>query len=175
MTALDSNSRSLSSTEATIRKLAASLDLAIYDVEFPNYFRSYNDGKIPGGTLRVYIEGLNGSLANIEDCSRLARLILNHEEVENLLPGNVKLEVSTPGVERRLRTQEHFSRAFGEEITIRLRQAIPLNDKPTRKLFGTLVSATSDTLDLQLKGGPNLTLSLAQIERANIKYDFSKT
>lgn len=94
-----------------LRELAAEAAVSLYDVVFP-----------PGrsGVVRVLIAPRGSSSSEIghDDCNRLARLILDSERVEDLLPGSATLEVSSPGINRAIRSVVQLTGAVGERIRI---------------------------------------------------------
>lgn len=69
------------------------------------------------GLLRVFIDSAAG--IRMEDCERVSRQLSHVLAVENV--DYSRLEVSSPGVDRPLRTERDFCRFAGEEITLRLR------------------------------------------------------
>ena len=58
------------------------------------------------GLLRVFIDKENG--VNLADCELVSRQLSAFLDVEDPLPGQYVLEVSSPGLDRPLRTLEHF-------------------------------------------------------------------
>lgn len=77
-----------------------------------------------GGLLRVYIDRLPGpngeqDFVNVDDCERVTRQLQNVLEVEGV--DYARLEVSSPGLDRPLRTAAHYARFVGVEIDITLR------------------------------------------------------
>ena len=60
------------------------------------------------GLLRVYIDRDDG--VDLDDCERVSRQLSAFLDVEEPLPGSYTLEVSSPGLDRPLRTAEHFER-----------------------------------------------------------------
>ena len=58
------------------------------------------------GLLRIFIDKQNG--VNLEDCELVSRQLSAYLDVEDPLPGRYVLEVSSPGLDRPLRTLEHF-------------------------------------------------------------------
>jgi ribosome maturation factor RimP len=117
--------------------------LDLYDVEHA------------GGVLRVMVEHPDGvDLALLSDLTRdLSRLLDEADPV----PGRYTLEVSSPGLERRLRTPDHFQGAVGHEVTVRLRTAVDGD----RRVTGPLESADTDGLVVDGR-----RFSYEQIERA---------
>jgi ribosome maturation factor RimP len=77
------------------------------------------------------------------------------------MPGRYTLEVSSPGLERRLRTPAHFAGAVGESVTLRV--SIP--DTPAERVSGTLLAATDEGIEIATETGPR-TARYDQIERA---------
>ena len=80
------------------------------------------------------------------------------------IPGRYTLEVSSPGVERTLRTPAHFVRAIGETVTVKTRPQVP----GERRRRGVLVAADDDGLTLDVDGGPDggIRLSYSDIDKA---------
>jgi ribosome maturation factor RimP len=113
--------------------LAAGLDL--WDVE-----RS-------GGSVRVMVDRPGGvDLDAISTLSRaVARVLDQHDE---LVPtGHYMLEVSSPGLERRLRRPEHFARHAGALVAVKT--AEPVNGR--RRLEGTLLTCSAESITLRLE------------------------
>ena len=135
-----STARSESAVVARVRSLvqpiASDLGLDLYDVEQR------------GGTLRVTLDTPAGSERGV-DLDQLAlatRLVSRELDHEDPVPGRYTLEVTSPGVERTLRTPEHFSREIGKTITIRLAGV----EHEERRLQGLLVAADDRTATLRL-------------------------
>ena len=72
-----------------------------------------------GNILRAYIHHPDG--IQHAHCAGVSNRILNHTEVEKILPGSMLLEVSSPGVNRKLTRPEHFQGAVGERVKISYR------------------------------------------------------
>lgn len=88
-------------------------------------------------------------------------------------PGRYTLEVSSPGLERRLRTPAHFARAIGEAVTIR---TLP-DAAEVRRVSGVVTAA--DETGLALEGpdvpGGSMTIAYDQIERARTVFEWGPT
>ena len=69
-------------------------------------------------------------------------------DVEDPLPGSYTLEVSSPGFDRRLRTQAHFERFVGERVRIELRDA----REGRRNFTGRLTGLESGNVLLEVDG-----------------------
>jgi ribosome maturation factor RimP len=75
-----------------------------------------------GWVLRIFIdrlgEGASEGEVDLNDCERMSRELSAVLDVEDPIPQAYSLEVSSPGIERPLRTAEHFRRHIGEEIKV---------------------------------------------------------
>ena len=72
-------------------------------------------------TLKIYIDAKDG--VTIEDCAKVSRQVSGLLDVEDPISGDYLLEVSSPGIDRRLFKPEHFDLCKGEKIQVTLRQA----------------------------------------------------
>ena len=89
------------------------------------------------------------------------------------IPGRYTLEVTSPGVERALRTPEHFAREIGKEISVRLRDP----GAAERRLTGLLIAADADTATIRVgfldDGEPDdRVIPIAGIDRARTIFEW---
>jgi ribosome maturation factor RimP len=138
-----------------LRPAVQAAGLEIWDVE-----RS-------GATVRVLVERPGGvDLDSISQVtSAISAALDQHDE---LVPaGRYTLEVSSPGLERRLRHAGHFARYIGEEVTVKTVE--PVNQ--TRRLRGTLTSASETDITLRVSVSPDdsteVRVPLELVERAH--------
>jgi len=90
-----------------------------------------------GWILRVYLDRLDHSeQVQIEDCARFSRELSAILDVDDPIPCAYNLEVSSPGVERPLRTITHFRTYIGEVAKIRLGAGLDGRRKFTGKIVG---------------------------------------
>lgn len=115
--------------------------------------------------LRVYIDSEDG--IGLEDCARVSRQISALLDVEDPIPGQYNLEVSSPGAERPLFTAAHFERAVGEKI--RLRLALPQDGR--RKFKGVLTACSDGRIELHDEDGQDYGFALADVEKANVVFE----
>jgi len=116
------------------------------------------------GVLRVYID-LPGGI-NVTDCARVSRALSAFLDVEDPIPGSYNLEVSSPGVNRRLRTAEHFRRFKGHEVKVELK--VPRDGR--RRLRGELTEAAAGEITVDVEGSP-WQVSMDDIEMAKLVVD----
>ena len=122
-----------------------------------------------GGFLRVTIDRPGGlDLDTISDVTRDVSRLLDDEDP---VPGHYTLEVSSPGLERRLRTPSHFRRAVGERVTVKTVPGV----EGERRFTGTVAEADerSVTFDVDdANGRVRRTLPYGDIERARTVFEW---
>jgi ribosome maturation factor RimP len=126
------------------------------------------DVELHGSQLTVFVDREGGvGLDELGDVTKDVSAVLDQIDP---LPGRYTLTVSSPGLERRLRTPAHFARAVGETITVRL----DAGTADVRRLTGTLASAdeTGCTLTGADVPGGEERISYDQIERARTVFEW---
>lgn len=117
--------------------------------------------------LRVYIDNDQG--ITLDDCERVSHQISGLLEVEEPLRGDYTLEVSSPGLDRRLFKPEHYTRFVGHKVQLRLHA--PLNGR--RKYVGVIEGlADGNVLVVAAEGDGRLKLPLHDIDKANLVPEF---
>jgi ribosome maturation factor RimP len=105
--------------------LLADRQLDLYDVE------------LAGSLLKVVVDRHEGlDLDLLSDTTRAVSRALDEADP---IPGTYTLEVTSPGLERTLRTPQHFARAVGEQIKVKLLAGAAATGE--RRLAGELVAA----------------------------------
>jgi ribosome maturation factor RimP len=113
--------------------------------------------------VRVYIDRTDGGAVGLDDCERASRAIGAALDVEDPIGHEYRLEVSSPGFDRPLRTEAHFARFAGSEARIEL--AAPLEGR--RRFRGRLgvVEDGKVTIEVDRK---EWKLPLAGISKARL-------
>lgn len=122
-----------------------------------------------GSTLRISVERQGGiDLDSLSEASRQISALL--DEREDLSPsGHYDLEVTSPGLERRLRTAAHFRRYIGQQVAVKTTRAID----GTRRFKGTIADVSETGFGLRpAEQGEELSLDFGQVERANLVLDW---
>lgn len=114
--------------------------------------------------LRLFIDRPEG--VGLSDCETVSRQVSATLDVEDPLPGHYALEVSSPGLDRRLTKFEHFQRFTGQTVRVKLR--FPLDGR--RNYRGALKSATREDIEVEVDG-ETFRLPLATIESARLVPD----
>ncbi len=130
-----------------------SLQLSLYDVE------------LAGGTLRVTVQGAGVDLDDLAVATReISRVLDEHEP----MPGSYTLEVSSPGLERRLRIPEHFAGAVGELVNVKLGPQV----EGPRRIRGTLEAADGERVTVVDEAGHRHVIAVADITKAATVFEW---
>jgi ribosome maturation factor RimP len=111
-------------------------------------------------TLALFIDRPGG--VDLELCAAVSQALEGLRE-------RYALEVSSPGLDRRLRKPAHFAEALGQEVVVKLTAA----HDGRRNFRGVLVAAGPDSITLESADGENATLPLAALAKAHVVYDFA--
>ena len=114
-----------------------------------------------GGTLRVYIDTPEG--IDLDDCETASHLVSELLDANDPFPGAYSLEVSSPGLDRILRTPEHFAQFVDNRVKVELKVA-----REGRKRYtGVLRRADGESIDLDVDNF-SVSIKLAEIGRARL-------
>ncbi len=117
------------------------------------------------GLIRIFIDKPGG--VGLEDCEIVSGQVSTFLDVEDPVPGNYTLEVSSPGLDRKLRKAEHFQRVIGEEVTVKMR--FPVLGRG--KFRGILKEADEKTILVFVDGEP-YELLISNIDTARLVPSF---
>jgi ribosome maturation factor RimP len=120
-----------------------------------------------GRVLRIYIDRPTG--VTHSDCELISHQVGTILDVEGAVPGGAyTLEVSSPGVERKLSRPQDFIRFQGQKVKITLRE--PIENR--RNWEGVLARFQEGVLTLEPVPGQEISFSMQQIQRANLKFEW---
>ena len=114
-----------------------------------------------GAVLRIFIDHENG--ISVDDCATVSHQVSGVLDVEDPIPGEYNLEVSSPGMERPLYTLDQWSRFIGEPVQVKL--LAPLAGK--RKFTGNIEAVNGEEILVNVEG-ESLTVPFAQVDRATL-------
>jgi ribosome maturation factor RimP len=124
------------------------------------------DLEVTPDILRLFIDNPDKGVV-LEDCEIVSRQISALLDVEDPLPGEYSLEVSTPGMNRRLVKPEHFERFTGSKIKVKTKGLI----EGRRNFKGMLVGC--DATNVQLKENKTeFLIPLREIDTARVVPDY---
>lgn len=113
--------------------------------------------------LRVTLDRDEGGVS-LDDCTRVSHAIEDVIDVEGGLTAGYALEVSSPGINRTLRTPGHFEKAMGETVRIKLVDALD----GMRHVKGKLVQVGEGNIVVSVDG-KGISLPIDRIARARIE------
>jgi ribosome maturation factor RimP len=102
------------------------------------------DVELEGGILRITVDQEGG--LPVGALTSVTRQISRLLDEDDPIPGRYTLEVSSPGLERKLKTPAHFQRAVGSTVTLRTSGRA---EGGTRRFQGTLVAADDDAITVR--------------------------
>lgn len=113
------------------------------------------------GLVRIYIDAPDGVL--VDDCVKVSHQVSALLDVEDLIPGEYNLEVSSPGVDRVLRTIEHYQRFLNHEVVMKTKR--PVDGR--RKFSGVVTDAAEDEITLLVDDSP-MKFKLNDIDKTRL-------
>jgi ribosome maturation factor RimP len=136
----------------TIVNILHDCGVDLYDIEIV----SENERKI----FRIYITSKDG--ISLDKCSEVTKILSPILDLEPPVSGEYTLEVSSPGIERPLRKNEHYIGSIGEMVKVKL-----IN---TDKIIGKLESLEDGKITLVEDDGEVVSISLDDIDKARTYY-----
>lgn len=117
--------------------------------------------------LRIYIDKPEG--VTHRDCEVISEQVGAILDVEDVVPGGrYTLEVSSPGVERKLVRPSDYERFLGRKARVVLREPV----ENQRYWEGVLAGFADGVITLETGPGRRVSIQLAAIERANLKFEW---
>lgn len=133
--------------------VVADLGYELWELEYAS--------RASGGLLRLYIDSPDG--ISLDDCERVSRAVSETLDAADPIPGHYTLEVSSPGLDRVLRTREHFQRFAGERVRVEMHQPV----EGRKRFSGRLLQVDEEAITLEQDGG-RVSLSIDGIHRARL-------
>ncbi len=110
--------------------------------------------------LQVFIDRPEG--VSLDDCQRVSQAISGLLDQADPLPSAYTLEVSSPGIDRPLRSPSEYQRVLGRKVNVHYRI-----DGNERFVEGRLVAIQPDAIELRVRDARALTIPLADVIRAH--------
>ncbi|MBS05137.1 MAG: ribosome maturation factor RimP [Gammaproteobacteria bacterium] len=145
------------SLDASIERVVQLMDCELWGVEYVRAGR--------GARLVVYIEKSTG--VDVDDCARVSRQLSYMLDVEDPVDGNYTLEVSSPGMDRKLFRLAQYETCAGVQVSITLTH--PFEGR--RRFKGLLCGVEGEDVVLR-NGDEEWLLPFTEIERAQVVPSF---
>ena len=140
-------------------RVARAVDIEVVDIEF-----------LGGGkhrVLRVYVDKEGG--VSLGDCQTVSNGIEEVLDTEDLIPGGeYTLEVSSPGVERKLTRPQDFEKSVGKKVKVVTKE--PVADATT--WIGLLQAFAENVLTVEAANGKTAQIPMDKVKKANLKFEW---
>lgn len=123
-------------------------------------------GRAP--VVRFVVDRPEGGIT-VDELSRVSRELELSLEVADLVAGRYHLEVSSPGLDRPLKTLRDFQKRLGAQVTVKVRQPLPGGQRVVR---GRVEAVEGDTIRLAAEGDVVLEIPLPEIASARPEVDY---
>lgn len=135
-----------------VKPVADELDYGIYHIEYVKENGEYY--------LRIYIENEEG--IKLSDCEALSRRVSDILDEKDPIEAAYFLEVSSPGLNRRLFKDEHFEKYIGRDVLVRFTKSL----SGRKNIQGVLKAVDSDSITVE--GEETIKVPKDKIKSANI-------
>lgn len=130
----------------------------IYDVEY------LKEGKTR--TLRIYADREETGIS-LDECEIISRRMSDLLDESDPIRENYMLEVSSPGIERRLTQPWHFEKYIGKMVDIGLYKAVD----GAKQISGVLHAYSDEEITLETDKG-NMTIMQSETANVKLRFDF---
>lgn len=122
-----------------------------------------------GWVLRLFIDKPGGRVG-LDECSQVSRAVDTVLDVEDLIPHEYNLEVSSPGVNRPLKKPAHYERVKGQKVKVKTFG--PIGEPPRKNFTGTLTEVAADAISVDVEGAGSFRIPFKDIAKANLEFEF---
>ena len=156
---------------AIAERVGASEGIEVVNVEFVGggrnrVLRLFID-RFPPDNQPVPVASPSG--ATLEDCENMSHKVGEILDLEEVIPGEAyKLEVSTPGIDRKLIRLSDFHRFTGHQAKVTLKPPEP--EGPQTQLQGVLNGVTGNVIQLNIGGPKTVDFPFEQVLKASLMY-----
>ena len=140
--------------EKLIKNEIENLGYKLYDVQYAKEGKDY--------FLRVFIDKTDGTI-DLNDCEKVSDLINPLLDNEDIIKEMYFLEVSSPGLNRTLFTNEHYTRFIGSEVLVKLNKAI----EGTKTIKGILKE--NNETSITVEGTEEIIIPKDKIKSVNLE------
>ncbi len=157
------NTSALEKIQQIAEDITASLGLEFVELEYKREGRQM--------ILRLFINKAGG--ITLDDCTSVSKEFSAVLDVEEPISAKFILEVSSPGLNRALKTVDDYVKNIEQLVKVKTFEAIPDDAGNKRKTFlGTLVSITDRVITIHLQEGQRAEIPLDKVAKANLEFVF---
>ncbi len=157
------NTSALEKIQQIAEDIIASLGLEFVELEYKQEGRKM--------VLRLFINKEGG--ISLDDCTSVSKELSAVLDVEELIPAKFTLEVSSPGLNRPLKSVADYEKSIGRLVKVKTFEAIPDDEGNKRKTFlGNLVSFSGKIITIHLQEGQRAEIPLDKVAKANLEFEF---
>ncbi len=106
----------------------------------------------------------------LEECSAVSHAVETALDVEDVVPHEYHLEVSSPGLNRPLRRPEHFQKVVGRRVKVKT--YAPLGQPPRKSFTGVLAGVGEQDVTVDVDGGGTFQVPFRDIAKAHLESEF---
>ena len=143
-----------------ITPVVEEMGLELYDMEYVK----------EGGTriLRLFIDKQGG--VNLNDCETVSRAVESVLDEHDPIPTSYRLQVGSPGVERKLTKPGHFSKHIGHRVLVKLFAPHKVSETLSQKSFlGVLIGYDEENISLEDSDGRTFCFPTAQMSSCRLQ------
>ena len=143
-----------------ITPVVEDMGLELYDMEFVK----------EGGTriLRLFIDKEGG--VNLNDCENVSRAVEAVLDEHDPIHTSYRLQVGSPGVERKLVRPEHFTRHIGQKVTLKLFAPHKVSESVSQKTFvGILTGYDGENVSFEDLGGNTFCFPITRMSACRLR------
>ena len=134
--------------------------LSLWDIELAGQ---------PGRSIvRVFVHGDQG--VDLDTVAEISEELSRGLDLKDPIAGRYTLEVSSPGLERNLRTPEHFVRSIGDQVVVKTTEIVNGN---SHRIEGTVVDATESAVRIKASDEDALDVPYSLIKSAKTVFEWN--
>jgi ribosome maturation factor RimP len=122
-----------------------------------------------GWVLRLFIDKPGGRVG-LDECTQVSRAVDTVLDVEDFIPNEYHLEVSSPGLNRPLKKPVHYERVKGQKVKVKTFG--PIGEPPRKNFSGRLAEVTPEDVAVEVEGAGTYRIPFKDIAKANLEFEF---
>ena len=140
--------------EKLVTPVLDEMSIELYDLEFVK----------ESGTriLRLYIDKDEG--VSLTDCENVSRAVESVLDIHDPIPDAYRLQVGSPGIERKLTKPAHYKKSVGKKVSLKLYAPVAINENVNQKSFtGILLDYDDDNICIETQNSEKKCFLYSQV------------